>query len=918
MRDRIPRDPGRVLITPENGEAYYATMERADNPRQEGDALNKKNLLPDEVAESLGLDPAANPVPADAFEQIAAKGLRIGITVYGGTSAPSNPNNGDIWVNTSTPVKGWAYAFTEPDNATEGKVWLQASEGVALDTFADGNITISPLSARQFVGGLWVSKEAKTYTNGEWKDWITLLINGADECVDVTGGWESLAVNIYGGTSARALNVTTGDSYIELTGGGGGQGGIFVTNNKILCNGSTSLRISGEIAAYADRVKIAAMSSRSSDGVVAEWIVPGGSAGAEPKTYTDEAVLDLPAGEYYIAFSIYSTDFQYIKLNRVYLADKAGGAILPGGGTGSGEISAGAIAQAIESYLEANPIEGLTPTVQDYGAKGDGTTDDTAAFQAALAENRVVLVPGGTYKLSDTLRIDENSCMELSQDTVLQFTQTDKNGIEMPRLANFKGNHATIFVPYTFSANAIHAATDVDSAGGNNANVPPFPKWDPQWKQSRYVTDINICKMDSRGFHYSVDGDCYGKALYIKCDKADPTTFMWGVDMSGLRIAGGFTYGIHIQNIGTSWNHDMRIEAVIDGCETGVCIENCHNVHLAAAIQPRRAYSMSEVETPYAKWGIKLVDSHNVDLSQSFVWDWHLARQDSEEYTHIAMLGNCYGVVLNEPRYYESSIDVRDSIYTDTPSNLEKMTILQEPITRWFKIIEGKPYYYNGVENIPLMGRSEIQEYFVTDRVANFTDALATAKDTDGTIYNGIGYKKRARVVMNSGAVVEDADSAYYIATGFIPCKAGDVIYVSGANFASMEGVTGLVYFDANFNRIWSATCAVLMPNGSGYGTYYQRGENTADGVKIITSANLKEVGTVAFVRFTFYMNDFSDNVAISVNNEIKWEQAGFLTDGIKVKGENVIGNTVLTSPNGKKFVLTVSDSGTLSAIETN
>lgn len=366
MRDRIPRDPGRVLITPENGEAYYATMERADNPLQEGDALNKKNLLPDEVAESLGLDPAENPVPADAFEHIAAKGLRIGITVHGGTSAPSNAKNGDIWVNTSTPVKGWAYSFTEPDNPTEGKVWLQASEGVALDTFVDGNITISPISARQYIGGLWVSKEAKTYVNGEWKDWITLLINGADECADVTGGWDSLAVNIYDNASARALSVTTGADYIELAGGGGGYGGIFCTANKIRCTGSTSLRISGEIAAYSDHVQIVALSSKTSAGVVAEWVAPGGTIKAEPKTYNDEAVLDLPAGEYYIAFSIYSTDNQYVRINKLYIANKAGGSIQPGGGGGGGEISAEVIEQAVKNYLEANPIEETDPTVPDW------------------------------------------------------------------------------------------------------------------------------------------------------------------------------------------------------------------------------------------------------------------------------------------------------------------------------------------------------------------------------------------------------------------------------------------------------------------------------------------------------------------------------------------------------------------------
>ena len=40
FKDRVPQKPGRVKITPENGTAYFATMERADEPLQEGTPLN--------------------------------------------------------------------------------------------------------------------------------------------------------------------------------------------------------------------------------------------------------------------------------------------------------------------------------------------------------------------------------------------------------------------------------------------------------------------------------------------------------------------------------------------------------------------------------------------------------------------------------------------------------------------------------------------------------------------------------------------------------------------------------------------------------------------------------------------------------------------------------------------------------------
>lgn len=62
MKDRVPANPGRVLITPEDGSAaFYATMTRADNPTQEGDPLNKANLLKDATAALFGLGDTAVP-----------------------------------------------------------------------------------------------------------------------------------------------------------------------------------------------------------------------------------------------------------------------------------------------------------------------------------------------------------------------------------------------------------------------------------------------------------------------------------------------------------------------------------------------------------------------------------------------------------------------------------------------------------------------------------------------------------------------------------------------------------------------------------------------------------------------------------------------------------------------------------------
>ena len=69
MQDRVPVNPGRVLVTPENGgAAYYATLTRADNPTKEGTPPNKATLLKDATAAMYGL--GSDAVPDDVLNAI--------------------------------------------------------------------------------------------------------------------------------------------------------------------------------------------------------------------------------------------------------------------------------------------------------------------------------------------------------------------------------------------------------------------------------------------------------------------------------------------------------------------------------------------------------------------------------------------------------------------------------------------------------------------------------------------------------------------------------------------------------------------------------------------------------------------------------------------------------------------------------
>jgi parallel beta-helix repeat protein len=60
-------------------------------------------------------------------------------------------------------------------------------------------------------------------------------------------------------------------------------------------------------------------------------------------------------------------------------------------------------------------------TVRDFGAVGDGVTDDTAAFRAALTRVRRVYVPAGRYRITGQLRVPEGGALVGEGTLVIEF-----------------------------------------------------------------------------------------------------------------------------------------------------------------------------------------------------------------------------------------------------------------------------------------------------------------------------------------------------------------------------------------------------------------------------------------------------------------------------------------------------------------
>lgn len=118
---------------------------------------------------------------------------------------------------------------------------------------------------------------------------------------------------------------------------------------------------------------------------------------------------------------------------------------------------------AVQTNVEAKLAQ--TVSVKDFGAVGDGVTDDTAAFQNAFDASSVIYVPEGTYILSDKISLVDSSLTLYGAGTnasVLKWTNSD-GGISCTNTTSndnlYQFSNMTLLTTYAGGGTAI--AVDV-------------------------------------------------------------------------------------------------------------------------------------------------------------------------------------------------------------------------------------------------------------------------------------------------------------------------------------------------------------------------------------------------------------------------------------------------------------------------
>lgn len=148
----------------------------------------------------------------------------LNVTLIASTTQPNNPAENTIWINSAVAINGWAFASAAPTGAQDGAVWIQTTTDstVAFNAAKKGVLMVYPLMCKQRISGAWTEVTAKSYIDGEWRDWLVYLYSPGNPHEELTGGWEGKAHRrqdtVDGWTvGSAAPTITQGTDYMTVT-----------------------------------------------------------------------------------------------------------------------------------------------------------------------------------------------------------------------------------------------------------------------------------------------------------------------------------------------------------------------------------------------------------------------------------------------------------------------------------------------------------------------------------------------------------------------------------------------------------------------------------------------------------------------------------------------------------------------------
>lgn len=177
----------------------------------------------------------------------SSTGVKINMTVVGGSVKPGSPEENTVWIDTAVTLTKWTAQYDEPADPVEGQAWviLDGYSSAGFSPIPDEKVMIYPISAKVYTSSAWVRCGGEVYTNGSWHPMRVYYYDAGNESSAITGGW--MASSRKGqtnpgspGTEGTDYTFTKNASNMEVTAKTNyTRAGMYTTNKVDLTHIST-------------------------------------------------------------------------------------------------------------------------------------------------------------------------------------------------------------------------------------------------------------------------------------------------------------------------------------------------------------------------------------------------------------------------------------------------------------------------------------------------------------------------------------------------------------------------------------------------------------------------------------------------------------------------------------------------------
>ena len=372
---------------------------------------------------------------------------------------------------------------------------------------------------------------------------------------------------------------------------------------------------------------------------------------------------------------------------------------------------------SVDSQLaQKASIDGLKYiNVKDYGAIGDGITDDTEAIQRALdVAYKEVFFPKGTYLISNTLNVTSHKKIygEGRNNTVIkvcnEFNGSAMRGFDISnrRLFAIKISDLSIIthlntispcldlsnLSYSTLENVsvnVSGATHTNHADAIGINMTPT---DTSFTFCGYNNFID-CFVS--GFRHGID--IYGNDILIRGGFYNANSHI------GINLCGGDVINIfntEVSSNGRNYPSDNRY---------GIYIAGCNNVNIEGNWHEYN--SPSATNHDFNDLFIDEATCSNINISNSRFW---------------IPSGNVYSTDLNSPRYKTAEIDIDNGGYSNT------------------NLVGNGKFIYKDSNNMPLgwignTAQTTLEEIPEVEQIQGYGSGVRIVRPSGGT--NTLGFK---------------------------------------------------------------------------------------------------------------------------------------------------------------------------------